>query len=40
MHCGDMNEALVSFTGIEETGDPSVDSRSREMAEAYGLATY
>jgi predicted deacylase len=21
MHCGDMNEALVSFTGIEETGD-------------------
>src|SRR5215204_7231722 len=37
MHCGDMNEALVSFTGIEETGDPSVDARSRELAEAYGL---
>jgi hypothetical protein len=37
MHCGDMNEALVSFTGIEETGDTSVDARSRELAEAYGL---
>lgn len=37
MHCGDMNEALVSFTGIEETGDAHVDSRSRFLAEAYGL---
>jgi predicted deacylase len=37
MHCGDMNEALVSFTGIEDTGDPAVDARSRELAEAYGL---
>ena len=37
MHCGDMNEALVSFTGIEETGDAGVDGRSRAMAEAYGL---
>jgi predicted deacylase len=37
MHCGDMNEALVSFTGIEETGDESVDARSRQLAEAYGL---
>jgi predicted deacylase len=37
MHCGDMNEALVSFTGIEETGDPAVDARSRALAEAYGL---
>jgi predicted deacylase len=37
MHCGDMNEALDSFTGIEETGDASVDARSRELAEAYGL---
>ena len=37
MHCGDMNEALVSFTGIEETGDASVDARSRQLAEAYGL---
>jgi len=37
MHCGDMNEALVSFTGIEQTGDASVDARSRELAEAYGL---
>lgn len=37
MHCGDMNEALVSFTGIEEIGDPEVDRRTRALAEAYGL---
>ena len=37
MHCGDMNETLVSFTGIEDTGDVAVDARSRELAEAYGL---
>jgi uncharacterized protein len=37
LHCGDMNEALVSFTGIEDTGDAVVDARSRELAEAYGL---
>ena len=37
MHCGDMNEALVSFTGIEEIGDAAVDARSRALAEAYGL---
>ncbi len=37
MHCGDMNEALVSFTGIEETGDAAVDARSRALADAYGL---
>ena len=37
MHCGDMNEALVSFTGIEDTGDAAVDARSRALAEAYGL---
>jgi predicted deacylase len=37
MHCGDMNEALVSFTGIEDTGDAVVDGRSRELADAYGL---
>jgi predicted deacylase len=36
-HCGDMNEALVSFTGIEETGDPEVDRVALAMAEAYGL---
>ena len=36
-HCGDMNEALVSFTGIEETGDPGVDRVTLAMAEAYGL---
>ena len=37
MHCGDMNEALVSFTGIEHTGDAAVDARSRALADAYGL---
>src|SRR4029079_11461492 len=37
MHCGVMTEALVSFTGIEETDDASLDARSRELAEAYGL---
>jgi predicted deacylase len=37
MHSGDMNEALVSFTGIEETGTATVDARSRQLAEAYGL---
>jgi predicted deacylase len=37
MHCGDMNEALVSFTGIEEIGNPDVDARSRAYAAAYGL---
>jgi len=37
MHCGDMNEALVSFTGMEEIGDPTVDARTRALAEAYGL---
>jgi predicted deacylase len=37
MHCGDMNEALVSFTGLELTGDASVDALSRRVAEAYGL---
>ena len=37
MHCGDMNEALVSFVGMEEIGDPQVDARTRALAEAYGL---
>ncbi|HEX7472093.1 MAG TPA: succinylglutamate desuccinylase/aspartoacylase family protein [Candidatus Limnocylindrales bacterium] len=37
MHCGDMNEALVPFNGIEETGDPGIDERARAMAGAYGL---
>lgn len=36
-HCGDMNEALVPFTGIEETGDTEVDGLARAMAEAYSL---
>ena len=37
MHCGDMNEALVPFNGIEETGDAGIDDRARAMAAAYGL---
>src|SRR5262245_14802357 len=37
MHCGDMNEALDSFTGIVDTGNAALDARSRELAEAYGL---
>ena len=36
-HCGDMNEALVSFVGIEHTGDPAVDGVTEAMAQAYGL---
>jgi predicted deacylase len=36
-HCGDLNEALVSFTGIEETGDADIDRVTLAMAEAYGL---
>jgi predicted deacylase len=36
-HCGDMNEALVSFVGIEQTGDPAVDAVTEAMAMAYGL---
>jgi uncharacterized protein len=37
MHCGDMNEALVPFNGIEETGDPAIDEKAHAMAAAYGL---
>jgi hypothetical protein len=37
MHCGDMNEALIPFTGMELTGDPGVDALSRKVADAYGL---
>jgi uncharacterized protein len=37
MHCGDMNEALISFTGMELTGDARVDALSRKVADAYGL---
>jgi uncharacterized protein len=37
MHCGDMNEALAPFTGMELTGDAAVDALSRRVAEAYGL---
>jgi uncharacterized protein len=37
MHCGDMNEALVPFNGIEETGNAAIDDVARAMAAAYGL---
>lgn len=37
MHCGDMNEALASFSGWEEIGRPEVDTVARSMADAYGL---
>lgn len=37
MHGGDMNEALVSYTGIELIGEPEIDAISRRVAEAYGL---
>ncbi len=37
MHCGDMNEALVPFVGMEEIGDPRVDAVTWRMAEAYAL---
>ena len=37
MHCGDMNEALVPFVGMEEIGDAAIDTVTRRMAEAYGL---
>ena len=36
-HCGDMNEALVSFAGIEHTGDAAVDAVTESMAAAYAL---
>ncbi|MFI5199053.1 MAG: succinylglutamate desuccinylase/aspartoacylase family protein [Candidatus Limnocylindrales bacterium] len=37
MHCGDMNEALVPFTGMELTDDAEVDALARTVADAYGL---
>lgn len=37
LHCGDMNEALVPFTGLEATGDPAIDDIALAMALAYGL---
>ena len=39
MHCGDMNEALVPFNGIEETGDPAIDDRAHAMAAATASTT-
>jgi predicted deacylase len=35
LHAGDMVEALEPFLGYQQTGDPSIDSRSQEMIEAY-----
>ncbi len=36
MHGGDLPEALVPFTIYQETGDATVDARSRLMASAFG----
>ena len=36
LHGGDMPEALVAFTILQETGDAGIDSRSRAMAAAFG----
>ena len=37
LHGGDINEALVPFTIIMETGDPAVDARTLELARVYGI---
>jgi predicted deacylase len=37
LHGGDLVESLVPFTIYRETGNPSVDSRSHALAEAYDL---
>lgn len=37
LHGGDLVESLVPFTIYRETGNPSVDSKSRALAEAYDL---
>jgi predicted deacylase len=37
LHGGDINEALVPFTIIVETGNAAVDARAREMAQVYGI---
>jgi predicted deacylase len=37
LHGGDIPEALVAFTIYEETGDETLDARSRALAEAFGM---
>lgn len=37
LHGGDLNEALVPFTIMLETGDPAVDARTLGMARVYGI---
>jgi predicted deacylase len=37
LHGGDLNEALVPFTIMLETGDPAVDTRTLALARAYGI---
>ncbi len=38
LHGGDINEALVPFTIVVETGDPGVDERTMGLAQAYGIS--
>jgi predicted deacylase len=37
LHGGDINEALVPFTILVETGDAAVDARTWDMARVYGI---
>jgi predicted deacylase len=37
LHGGDINEALIPFTILLETGTPSVDTRALDLARAYGI---
>ncbi len=37
LHGGDINEALVPFTIIVETGNAEVDARARDLARVYGI---
>ena len=37
LHGGDLVESLIPFTIYRETGDPAIDARSRELADAYDL---
>lgn len=37
LHGGDLNEALVPFTIMVETGDPAVDRQTVDLARVYGI---
>jgi predicted deacylase len=37
LHGGDINESLVPFTIMLESGDPAVDERARQLARVYGI---